>query len=155
MTKKLDGAVVGRLRLTYDTIIGHLLKWKKKTWKKFWKMPRYVWQLSMKVWKHWIIFRWVRGQRRSRIPSYKKSLRHNIWEIHASFRWSKCNLCLKLHTIFVLKMMVRSGLEKYILKSFHALNYFYLLHTRKDFFPKITNSVTKITFMEGFRNKFL
>ena len=26
MTKKLDGAVVGCLKLTYDAIIGHLLK---------------------------------------------------------------------------------------------------------------------------------
>ena len=30
MTKKLDGAVVCRLRLTYDAILGHLLKWKKR-----------------------------------------------------------------------------------------------------------------------------
>ena len=40
------------------------------------------------------------------------------------------------NTIFDLKMMVKSGLVKSILKSLNAGNYFSLLHKREDFKPK-------------------
>ena len=39
------------------------------------------------------------------------------------------------NTIFGLKMMVKSGLEKMILKFLPVGNYFHLLHKRKDFCP--------------------
>ena len=45
------------------------------------------------------------------------------------------------NTIFDIKMMVKSGLEKIILKSQNAGNYFSLLHKS----AQITNSVIKIT----------
>ena len=52
-------------------------------------------------------------------------------------------------TIFGLKMMVKSGLEKIFLKFLHAGDYF------PSFIkvPKITNSVIKSSCMEGFQKK--
>jgi hypothetical protein len=44
-----------------------------------------------------------------------------------------------INTTFGLKMMVKSGLGKFILKSQHAGNYFSLLHKRAK------NSVIKVT----------
>ena len=51
--------------------------------------------------------------------------------------------------IFSLRMMMKSGIEKIILKFLHAGNHFPLVHK----IPKITNLVTKIT-MEGIQNEF-
>jgi hypothetical protein len=45
------------------------------------------------------------------------------------------------NTIFGLKMMVKSGLEKIFFRFLHAGDYFSLLHKS----AKITNSVKKIT----------
>ena len=48
------------------------------------------------------------------------------------------------NTIFGLKMMVKSGLEKIFLKFLHAVDYFPLLHKSAQN-NKITNSVIEIT----------
>ena len=56
------------------------------------------------------------------------------------------------NAIFGLKMMVKSGLEKFILESHHAGNYFpYFIKE-----PKITNLVMKITiFLHGGISKYI
>ena len=53
-------------------------------------------------------------------------------------------------TIFALKMMVKSGLEKVFLKLLHAeaiFFYFILLYRKEASSTKNTNSVTKMTFL--------
>ena len=49
--------------------------------------------------------------------------------------------------------MLKSGLEKIVLKSLHAANYF----IKGRFLSKITNSVTESTFfrIEGFQKKYI
>jgi len=51
--------------------------------------------------------------------------------------------------IFVLEMMMKSGLEKIILKFLHAQSLFwksFLLHRKEDFWHQIANSVIKMIF---------
>ena len=56
-------------------------------------------------------------------------------------------------TIFDLKMIVKSGLEKIFFKFLHSVDYFFPYFIKV---PKITNSVIKVTVscMEGFPNEF-
>ena len=63
-------------------------------------------------------------------------------------------------TIFGLKMIVKSGVEKIFLKFLYAQdilnNSLYVLHKQEGFLHKVTNSVTKITLVEsdGYLNIF-
>ena len=58
-------------------------------------------------------------------------------------------------TILGLKIMMKSALELFFLKSFYAGNYLSLFQVR--FLPKTANSVTKITFFShgGISKKIL
>jgi hypothetical protein len=51
--------------------------------------------------------------------------------------------------------MLKSGLEKNILKSLHAGNYFALLHKRDDFCPKSQMEGFKIIFLSHISQSFL
>ena len=55
----------------------------------------------------------------------KSWLTHFTWLIHTLFLSSKWNLYSNTYTIFGLKMTVKSGLEKFILKSLHDERYRY------------------------------
>ena len=68
-----------------------------------------------------------------------KNGRIDGWEIQLSFTCSKRNMYLKL--IFWHKMMVKSGLEKIVLKFLHASKLFSFCFPYFIKLPKITNSV--------------
>ena len=75
-----------------------------------------------------------------------------VWKIketqHIQSKKDNLGWIVWANTIFGLKMMVKSGLEKVFLKFLHAGDYFPLLHKNAQI-HKFSNS-----FMEGFQNKF-
>ena len=95
---------------------------------------------TMFLWKfHWGTFGSLRSKDVFEILTSKKTALENVltshtWLIHTSFLPSKWSL-------LDLKMMVKSGTEKFFLKFLHAGDYFSLLHKNVQNL-KLSNDIT-------------